>query len=323
LARASTHALEVFLGAPLATGPKGIDLSVPPELCVRSNLWIAIYAAKPFALIAAGLVPVYLGLVGQGLWLVPAMLLFLMAQRHFQTIVHDSSHGFFSHDRRLNDLLGNWLAAGWTGVEVNQYRRIHMQHHAHNGSIDDPEHVSFETVRRNGGLLRMILSYALMLESVTLVRKYFFAKEQRPARAKPAAPKPLASRLMGLSHIAGCQVMMIALCVGSGFYLAYPAWLYLAVTWNPLFSRLRFLAEHPGEDDTTVTTIASWVERSYFAPQSFNYHFEHHAWPVIPPYRLRGVHKSLRASGFYENRQRNLSGSFVRTLIRQSPPAGL
>ncbi|MCB2077312.1 MAG: fatty acid desaturase [Novosphingobium sp.] len=246
-----------------------------------------------------------------------SMLLLLAAQRSFQTLVHDSSHFFYSARPKRNDILANWLCAGWIGMEVAAYRKVHLQHHAHNGSAKDPEHTSMTTVRDEGGMAAMIARYVFGMEALRLVRKYFF--QPSPAGKRSAGPGkgPLA-KLLGMTHIAVTQVLLLAAMAAAGVWWLYPLWLYLALSWNPLLSRLRFLAEHPGEADATVTTLASWLERAFFAPQNFNYHCEHHGWPLVQPYRLVLVHRHLRDERrFFETRPELVARSFAGTLAAQ------
>lgn len=289
-------------------------IKLPAEVRARSTVWIAIYAAKPFALIALALLP-FVAAAQPLYWLPVTALAMLAAQRHFQTLVHDASHNFFHRNRQLNDRLSDWLAASWIGMDTARYRAVHMQHHAHNGSLEDPEHVSFETIRREGGVLRMILSYISMMESVRLVKKYFFAEKT----SGMAAPVALSARLARLAPILGCQAVLALVCLAAGAWWVYGLWLYLAMTWNPLLSRLRFLAEHPGEGQETVTTLAPLLECAYFAPQSFNYHCEHHGWPGVPPYRLKQLHRYLREEvHYYDDRADQLSPSFVGKIVEQA-----
>jgi fatty acid desaturase len=88
-----------------------------------------------------------------------------------------------------------------------------------------------------------------------------------------------------------------------------------------MLSRLRFLVEHPGKDDRTVSTIGPWHEVLLFAPYQFNYHFEHHAWPALPPYRLRDAHRELGAAGYFERHPEYRIRSYVRAL--RAADAGL
>ena len=279
-----------------------------PEACSRRSLvWTVLFAGRPFAWLSAAVVLAGSGLSGWLVWPLAAVAL-LIAQRHLQTLVHDASHGFYHRKSALNDPLADWLAAGWIGMTVGNYRRIHFQHHAHNGSAADPEHVSLATVAETGGLLGMVLRYACLREALRLVRKYYGAAE----RAGGAAQAP-----SGHLHILGSQLLLATLCLAAGMPAVYLLWLYLAVSWSPLLSRLRFLVEHPGESDITVSTRAGWWERLLFAPLNFNLHFEHHCWPGVPPYRLPQAHRFLRAAGFYERHPEYANEGFVGALLRR------
>jgi fatty acid desaturase len=295
-------------------GPLRAERIKLPKICYeRSRLWITAFGARPFAWIAAAFI--LAGLKGWSGWIAWPLAAFclLLAQRHFQTLVHDASHAFYHRKTRLNDLLANWLAAGWIGMTVQNYRRIHLAHHAHNGSADDPEHVSFSTVAESGGLTRMVLRYVGLLEALRLARKYYgpVARAPRSTEGAGAATSP------GSAHVIGVQLILAAACLALDRAALYPLWLYLAVTWSPLLSRLRFLVEHPGDSDLTVTTRSMPLERPLFAPLNFNYHFEHHAWPGVPPYRLKRAHRHLREVSFYERHPEFANASFIGSLIRR------
>ena len=83
-----------------------------------------------------------------------------------------------------------------------------------------------------------------------------------------------------------------------------------------MMSSLRFVVEHPGKTDHTVSTISWWAERQYFAPYNFNYHMEHHLWPSVPPYRLPEVHRYLRQQGYYERHPDSLNSTYIGGLLK-------
>ena len=170
-----------------------------------------------------------------------------------------------------------------------------------------------------GGLLLTILRYALMLEAVRLVRKYYFQSEARErGDGLGGEVRKLAAVLGENKHIIVCQAALIAAFAAASVPFVYLLWLYVATTWSPLLSRLRFLVEHPGESDLTVTTLAPTYERPFFAPLAFNYHFEHHCWPSVPPYRHKEIHGFLVEKGFFGRYPQYIGTSFLRTLIRRS-----
>lgn len=280
------------------------SIKLPPGLAARSGWWVAWYLFSAHAWLAAAIaVGRYLpgGVAAKA---AVGFVLMLAAQRGLQTLVHHLSHDMLSRHRALNDALGNLLVAGFIGMRVQNYRRIHFVHHAENGSAADPEFIDFSIVREKGGLARYILHYALGGELAALLRKYYFSKEQKE-RAEPAA----------VAHVLVCQALLIALFTWvAQAWILYLVWLYVAVSWSPMLSRLRFLVEHPGKDDRTVSTTAPWYETLFFAPYQFNYHFEHHAWPALPPYRLHRAHEHLRAEGYFQRHPEYRVGSFVRSL---------
>jgi fatty acid desaturase len=166
-------------------------------------------------------------------------------------------------------------------------------------------------VREKGGLARYILHYALGGELLALVRKYYFSKGAKERTG-----------VLQMAPIAVCQLALVLLFtfVAQAWYL-YLVWLYVAVSWSPLLSRLRFLVEHPGKDDRTVSTVGPWHEVLLFAPYRFNYHFEHHAWPALPPYRLHRAHDELRAAGYFDRHPEYCIRSYVQAL--RAADAGL
>ena len=85
-----------------------------------------------------------------------------------------------------------------------------------------------------------------------------------------------------------------------------------------MISKLRFLVEHPGADDRTVTTKGPWYQLLVFAPFQFNYHFEHHVWPSLPPYNLRLMHHQLDDQGFFARHPEYTNDTFVRALRRRA-----
>lgn len=279
----------------------------------RSTAWICACAALPHFYIAV----VALIALSPLVWWLQVLLAFaptLLAQRAMLVLVHDASHRFYSKNRAANDVLADLLAAGFIGMLVRKYRKIHLAHHSANGSADDPEFFSYEVVRAAGGMPRFILGYALGLELPRLLRKYHTKQEAFLGEAAPVAAATEEQRRFEKLSIVTCQLFLVGLFALLRAPHLYLLWLYMAVTWSPLLSRLRFLAEHPGHGELTLTTEARFLERIFFAPLSFHFHFEHHLYPAVPPYRLAAVHADLSATGFFERHPEHVSRSFIVTL---------
>ncbi|MEM6990959.1 MAG: fatty acid desaturase [Myxococcota bacterium] len=278
----------------------------------RSAVRVVMSAAQPFVYIAtavglARVLPMVLGLA-------LAFLLFFAAQRAFLTLVHDASHKLYSKKRSRNDALADFLAAGFIGMLLRKYRKIHLAHHAANGSADDPEYFGYEVVTKAGGWRRFILRYALGFEIPYLLGKYHVGQDKYLGEKRMRHGSVDDKRRFEQASILVCQGVLATAFFLAGVWWLYGMWLYVAVTWSPLMSRLRFLAEHPGHGELTMCTRGAAWELIYFAPYNFNYHLEHHLWPAIPPYRLKQVHAALRRSGFFRDNPQYMATTYVHTL---------
>jgi len=289
------------------------SIKLPRELMRRSAASTAAYLLSAHAWIAfAALAGLYLP-GGVPAVLAVGFVVILLAQRSLQTLVHHVSHHLLSKNRAVNDLAGNVLVAGFIGMRIQNYRRVHFVHHAENGSASDPEFIDFSVVQARGGLWRYILHYVSGGEALALVRKYY-----APRGGGLPEKRSLFDRLASMAHVAFCQAVLAGLFWLAGAPYLYLVWLYVAASWSPMLSRLRFLVEHPGKDDRTVSTHAPWYEVLFFAPYQFNYHFEHHVWPALPPYRLRQAYRHVAREGYFERHPEYTTSSFVGSLLRES-----
>lgn len=282
------------------------------QLNDRSLPHIVASAARPFVYIAVAVamskpLPTYLAAA-------LAFLLFFAAQRAFLTLVHDASHKLYSRRRWRNDFLADFLAAGFIGMLLRKYRKIHLAHHAANGSDDDPEFFGFQVVRKAGGWALFVLRYAVCLEIPYLLKKYHVGQDQYLGDKGQRQRSVDEKRRFEKGSILLCQFVLLAVFFAAGEVWLYGLWLYVAVTWSPLMSRLRFLAEHPGHGELTLCTRGTAWERIYFAPYHFNCHLEHHLWPAVPPYRLKRVHAALRRSGFFRENPQYFAETYLGTL---------
>ena len=271
----------------------------------KSLLRIFLYSSKTFLWICLGI----LLFKSNSNLLIFSILMLLVSQRHLQTHVHDTAHYFISNNKRKNDFFGNYLYAGFIGMAIENYRSIHQKHHKFNGSDEDPEYFSYEDVRNYGGFVSLCLKYFLGLEAFKLIKKYYFSKKSSSTNSK---------KNRNLIHIIFAQILLIIFFGINDVFFFYLIWLYLAMTISPLLSRLRFLVEHPGKNNTTRTTSSTFLEKLFFAPHNFNYHFEHHMWPTIPPYNLKRIHNHIKKNNFFKIHKEKINRSFVSGLIKNN-----
>lgn len=102
----------------------------------------------------------------------------------------------------------------------------------------------------------------------------------------------------------------------------YLLWPVALLTTFRLAIRIRSIAEHamagPADDPlrNTRTTLVSWWERFFFAPNFVNYHLEHHLLMTVPHYHLPKMHAMLRERGLLENALVNEGG--YRDVLRRA-----
>ena len=216
-------------------------------------------------------------------------------------LMHEAAHGLLHVNRKLNDRVALWFC----GSELGIYRPYHLQHHRYVQQSEDPD---------------LVLSAPFPITERSLQRKIFrdltgqtFFRQRfgllvdhinTRATGTPIWPVLWAEtkkqRLFLILNFTGFTLFAIV-----GLWWAWVLmWLLPMMTWLPLISRLRNIAEHAlivqnGTDPLrhARTTQANVLERVLLAPYWVNYHCEHHMFTQIPCWKLPLAHRLLRAKG--------------------------
>jgi fatty acid desaturase len=233
------------------------------------------------------------------LWLNPlsilaSVLLLGGRQLGLAVIYHDCSHGVFFKTRWLNDFVGHWVCGGLLNTSLYAYRAYHLGHHRFAGTAKDPD---------------LQLASAYPASPASLKRKFIrdvTGQTGIKAMKKQArAMRPVKNAPFFVSH----SVLFSLLWVLGVSWVYVLWWVSYALT-HQVVTRLRFIGEHgvaldrlsPDARDNTCTTLVSWWERVFVAPNYVNYHLEHHLNAAVPCYRLSPLHKLLRERGFFAGR---------------------
>lgn len=278
------------------------NLLSPDEIAIvtaRSNLragWLFLcnyaIAAATFAVMA--------------LWPNPATILAGVVvlggrQLGFGVLTHECGHGTLFTTRRLNETVGEWLAAAPTFNNQRGYIRGHLIHHRLAGTDRDPDlpnYVDYPIERRRlqRKLWRDVTGRTGIKQSRGLIRG-FAAFHRLDAEQRLALARGLVF-----------NVLLLALLTISGAPWLYLVWVVAYLTSNRLVSRVRQIAEHGAVPDpydpdarlNTRTVKANWLERLIFCPLGVNYHLEHHLLASVPIYNLPLMHRMLRDKGHYD-----------------------
>ena len=191
-------------------------------------------------------------------------------------LMHDAAHALLHENRKVNDFMAYWFCA----PELFVYRPYHLQHHRFVQQSEDPD---------------LVLSKPFPITSKSLKRKMI-----RDLTGQTFFKQYNKTRMFYICNGLGLLAFSLA-----GLWWAWVLmWLLPMMTWLPLVSRLRNIAEHAliVENSTDPlrharTTYASWLERALIAPYWVNYHCEHHMFTQIPCWNLPKAHQLLIQKG--------------------------
>ncbi len=226
------------------------------------------------------------------------------------SLMHECGHGSLFRSKKLNHFVGKWLGAAPVLYRIDDYMSSHLRHHRDIGNGKDPDlhryrnyPVSKDSLRRKmwrdfSGQTSWKNLKALLYDNGVLL-----ANEAGKTRFNVGNlfRRLYAPLIMNLG-----MLLVLAL---SGHAALYLIWVAAYFSSYMVCSRIRNLAEHAAVPnlqsenpfDNTRTTIPRWWERLTVAPNSVNYHLEHHLLPGVPKYRLASFHKALKQKGLLDN----------------------
>jgi len=227
-------------------------------------------------------------------------------------IFHEASHRTLLNNRKMNDWVGNWLAAYPLYLSADMYRPHHLDHHGKTWGDTDPDlgladgfPVSKASMARK--IARDVFGVTGMKQ---LIGTSYVA--YKVIRGEDVAQGTLPMRLNRermIRMVVGTLVtngILFAILWALGHPMLYLLWFGAWLTTNKLVVRLRSMAEHsavpsphPGDPfGNTRTTLTRWWERALLAPHNVGYHLEHHLVITVPYYKLPRFHRMLGQRGF-------------------------
>lgn len=255
--------------------------------------------------------------VSEGLWLVLTipLAICLIAGRQLgcAIVMHEASHRTFLSNRVWNDRIGNWLGAYPTWTDVLPYRPYHLLHHAKTGTEGDPDlsltkpfPLTKESFRRKvwrdlSGQTGWSQIKQTFLRDTGLTQR----KTQRNQGLGPGEKADVGFHK--LIPVLVSNGVIFGICWAFGHPLVYLLWVVSLLTVYRLVIRIRAIGEHamagPADDPlrNTRTTLASWWERLFLAPNYVNYHLEHHLLMTVPHYNLPKMHRMLKEKDLLED----------------------
>ena len=220
--------------------------------------------------------------------------------------IHDCIHYSLFTTKTENVVVGTLLSP-LIGTSFDAIRTQHMDHHRDFGSLEDPGASDyFVRFKSRSDFLRFLLGPL----AGSIVFEKFSSYLSRPSAAVSRNDEewPFTRKLKPYALIMIIQFMIATIITSGGTYTEL--WRYPALYILPLFTvflffnRLRMFAEHgslnyevcdylEGKRPTARTIYASKTERILICGSDFNYHHEHHKYPMVPGFQLPSLHESF------------------------------
>ena len=279
-------------------------------LTKRSNAQALVMLSANWGLIAAAFA--LAAIWPNPLTVIAAVLIIGGRQLGLAVLVHECSHYSFFTSRKVNIFVGRWLCAWPVHLSYDEYRAGHLGHHAHAGTVKDPDVKLIQAYPVPKDSLRRKLIRDITGQTATRDFKSLWVRSNTRRRISIV----LVPVILGVVLSAFGALWTLSL-----WYLAF-------FTVLPMYSRIRLIGEHGIAPDrlhkdarlNTSTVRPNLVERLFIAPNNVSLHVEHHLLATVPAYRLKTLHKILWDRGYYQGYNSVASGyrEVLRRAVRPS-----
>ena len=223
----------------------------------------------------AGLIPMWLGVVGNTV--------FLYA---LYTVVHEAVHANISSRRknlRWIDPLAGIIACAPLWLNYHQHKRQHMAHHAHTNEDDDPD------IYARGSFL----GWVFLRLPVALISYFNPVQLYRDCGRFNCTRREYAYTFTSFTTYSLIVIGLLAMG-----YWREVLFLWFSPWWIGQTAMLTFFTWTPHHDHHETgryrNTRVSLFPFANFLLQGQNYHLIHHMMPAVPYYRYKPVFDELR-----------------------------
>lgn len=254
-------------------------------------------------------------------WLYIAANVIVAAKQHaLAVIVHDATHYRFFTSRSANEYLGNALCAFPIFISVQGYRGEHQQHHIWTNTHEDPylrmfdEDAAWQWPKTTGQALWQIFTDVTglnTLRNLRLIRRLAPFAQWLKYHHNPQLNRRLT--IDALYYLIFWATIFSLLTLFGIWKMFLLLWVLPALTFYVLFTRLRWISEHPYGSSIEIVFKTRHIEgtkfeRFFIAPLNVNYHIAHHLFPTVPLCNLPEAHnRLLQHPSYREDAQRYLS----------------
>jgi fatty acid desaturase len=248
-------------------------------------------------------------------WLYLATIVVIATRQHsLMIMLHEGTHYRLCRNRKINDWVSELVLAWPVLISARSYRANHFAHHRYLNTDRDPDWVrrrgdqNWVFPKRPREMAVLLLGDLTGLGAVALVKLL---------RTVASRDTDVSKGFLMARYLYYAAVMAIAFRTGTA-HLLLLYWFVPLFTCLVCIFRIRSIAEHSalGAARTpyagTRTTLLSFLERIFLAPNNVNYHLEHHLYPSVPFFQLPRLHALLCAKP--EFRQAHMTRGYVGVL---------
>jgi fatty acid desaturase len=277
--------------------------------CVLVQQWLVIAVAIAVAVII------------DRWWFYIASIVVVAAKQHaLAVIVHDATHYRLFTSRSANEYLGNALCAFPIFISVQGYRGEHQQHHMWTNTHEDPylrmfdQDSAWQWPKTTGQALWQIFTDVTglnTLRNLRLIRRWAPFAQWLKQHQNPQLNRRLTIDV--LYYLIFWATIFSSLIFFGIWKMFMLLWVLPALTFYVLFTRLRWISEHPYGSSKEIVFKTRHIEgtnleRFFIAPLNVNYHIAHHLFPTVPLFNLPEAHnRLLQHPSYREEAQRYLS----------------
>lgn len=242
-----------------------------------------------------------------------AAIIVIGARQHALVVMmHEAAHVHFAKNKSLNDWFANLFCAFPLTLETDVYRKVHLAHHRHLNTRQDPDLLRKE--KQSGWNLP-----AQPRDVAWFIPAFVFIQGPREMIALLwgfsgfGTPKRFLSEtrfmLLKMSYYATIAFLIYKLNLEREFLLY---WFAPVLFVLPFVARVRNLSEHAvlsleNENNSSREVVPGWLEAFLLAPHDVHFHLTHHHYPQIPFFHLREAHYDLKNAGKYADAHINYS----------------
>ncbi|MCC6766369.1 MAG: fatty acid desaturase family protein [Deltaproteobacteria bacterium] len=227
-------------------------------------------------------------------------------QHALAVLMHDAAHYRLFDHRGLNDFAGQWLCAKPIASHLYLYRMVHLRHHKHLHTAEDPDlalSAPFPCGRRS--FLRKLLRDATGVSALAMRGYVTVDKISGRMRFTPGHGNLLKYWSARTVATRAAAVLLIGGLVWAGYGPAFLAlWVLPLLVVYQVILRARGVLEHAAVPDKAdplknARTVVSPnpLAQFFLNPHHVGYHLEHHLYPGVPHYHLPRLHAALAATG--------------------------